>query len=273
MHNYKEYGVSHELHAVICPPAGIFRDISFQDKTLRDNYDDLVNQWDEPWSNQPFLIPHFAVPRPNYYVGLSLTAFSADQRDKLSIISSGKTSFLLTSLMYFPFLTCEIKAPNEGIEAAENQNGYSMLVAVRAMVELFRAAKLEHTCSGHIMAFSMSYNHEWAYIFAYYPILDGAKTTIYRRKVYKYLLSPDDTDDTTRAWNFVRNVYQEWAPQHVSRLRRAIDAIDFSGPLTVTDADVMSVDTDRTVNANGDSRRRTTLEQHAEQRSPKRRRK
>lgn len=266
LHSRNERAISHELYPIVCPPAGIVRDISFNDSTLQSRYDDLVDHWDEPWSNSPSLLPRLAVPRPDYCVGFSEEAFEDDQRAKLDTIASERTTFMPTSLMYLPFLTCEVKGKNDGIEIAENQNGYSMLVTVRATVELFRTAKLEHNCSGHIMAFSISYNHEQAYIYAYYPVLDGNKTTIYRRKVYRYQLAPDETEDTTRAWNFVRNVYEEWVPRHLPRLREAIDAIDPSVLFPEPDPELMSVDSDRGANATG----RAASEQPAGQRSPKR---
>lgn len=200
LHGENKRRIIQELHPIVCPSAGYFRDISFEDKTVRKKYDLIVHEWSEPWSNYPSLLPGFSIPRPSYCVGFSWDAFSEDQHDKLSIIADNRTPFMLTTLMYFPFFTCEVKSTNESLSDAENQNGYSMLIAVRSMVELFRDARAENTCSGHIMALSMSYNHEMVYIYAYYPIVDGERTVIYRRKVYKSLLK--EMEDTTQLYDF-----------------------------------------------------------------------
>lgn len=226
LHGENKRGIIQELHPVICPSAGVLRDINFKDKTLRERYDLVVNQWSEPWSNYSSLLPEFCVPLPDYCVGFSWKAFSKDQLGKLNIIADNRTSFKPTTRMYFPFLTCEVTSAFGPLGDAENQNGYSMLIAVRSIVELFRGAKTENTCSGHIMAFSMSYNHEMAYIYAYYPIVDGERTVVYRRKVYKSLLK--EMKDTTQLYGFFRNLYERWAPRLLSRLREAIDAIDIN---------------------------------------------
>lgn len=290
LHMQNERGVSHELHGVLCPSAGILGDLNFEDETLRETYDNLVNQWDESWSQQPAILERFKTAKPDYCVGFFWKAFRDDQRKKLKLISSEGTTVMPTTRMYFPFLTCEVKAPLQPLEAAENQNGYSMLATIRSLVKLFRAAKREHTCSGHIMAFSMSYNHAQVLIFAYYPIVDGEKTKIFRRRVYRYSLSPDDTEDTAQAWNFIRNVYEIWSPKHLRRIREAIDAIDFNTPVPNTQnvpaslaqindqnptaprhPDAMSVDNDSAAaSASENQGSRPAPEQHTEQPSPKR---
>ncbi|OJD33788.1 uncharacterized protein BKCO1_27000117 [Diplodia corticola] len=283
MHMQNERGVAQEMSAVVCPSAGALGDRSSSDKKLKETYSYLVNLWDQPWERS-VLAPVFTKPpQPDYCVGFSRKAFSQSQRDTLTIMASEKTTFMQANRMYFPFLTCEVKAPTESIEVADNQNGYSMLVAVRSMVDLFRAAKTDFTGSGHIMAFSISYNHEWVYIHAYYPILDGEETTIYRRKVYKYNLSPDETTDTRRSWNFVRNVYEIWAPRLRDRLRDAIDAVAFNmvHPSTQAasepsaqshvrrstaprDPDAMSIATDGASNASPATTRRAASEHDTE---------
>ncbi|KAK4031685.1 hypothetical protein C8A01DRAFT_41869, partial [Parachaetomium inaequale] len=50
--------------------------------------------------------------------------------------------FMATYYMYFPLLACEVKCGAAALEIADRQNAYSMTLAVRGIVELFRAVKL-----------------------------------------------------------------------------------------------------------------------------------
>lgn len=223
LHGENKADIIRELHPIICPTAGYFRDIS-EDQTLWEQYSLLRHECSERWMNYQSPLPGLPVPRPDYYVGFSWTAFSKDQRDKLDAIADDKISFKPTSAMYFPFLTCEALSSYESLSKAENRNCYSMLIAVRSMVEVFRKAKTENAYSGCIMAFSLSHDHAMAYIHAHYPIIDGERTTIYRQNVYKLLLN--DMDYPAQLWDFVRNLYEIWAPRLFSRLNEAIDAIE-----------------------------------------------
>ena len=45
--------------------------------------------------------------------------------------------------MYFLFLTCKVKYSAAALDVADQQNAYSMTLAVRAVVELFRLVKRE----------------------------------------------------------------------------------------------------------------------------------
>jgi hypothetical protein len=50
--------------------------------------------------------------------------------------------------MYFPFLTCEMKCGAVALDIADRQNAYSMTLAVRGIVKLFRAVKREEDVNG-----------------------------------------------------------------------------------------------------------------------------
>jgi hypothetical protein len=50
---------------------------------------------------------------------------------------------MATYYMYFPFLTCEVKCGAAALDIADRQNAHSMTLAVRGIVELFRAVKRE----------------------------------------------------------------------------------------------------------------------------------
>ncbi|KAK0703378.1 Hsp70 protein-domain-containing protein [Lasiosphaeria miniovina] len=84
---------------------------------------------------------------PDYSVGFRREAFTEDRLSKLSPFIgdwisgdwiSGDLSFLMaTYLMYFPFLTCEVKYGAAALDTADRQNAHSMTIAARAVIELF----------------------------------------------------------------------------------------------------------------------------------------
>jgi len=67
--------------------------------------------------------------------------------------------FMATYLMYFPFLTCELKCSAAALDIADRQNAYSMTMAVRGIIELFRLVKRENELYQEILAFSPSHDH------------------------------------------------------------------------------------------------------------------
>ncbi|KAK4206103.1 hypothetical protein QBC37DRAFT_242996, partial [Rhypophila decipiens] len=106
----------------------------------------LVESVNEGWNNSiPFTSTR---PQPDYSVGFRREAFTDDQLIKLSpfigdFITGDQSLFMATYYMYFPFLTCEVKCGAAALDIADRQNAHSMTLAVRAIVELFRAVKRE----------------------------------------------------------------------------------------------------------------------------------
>lgn len=219
-----EVNVVHELQDLACPPAEGLADIYVDDDELGKKYRLFVESWGERWSKQ---IPTLgkSAPRPDYCVGFSRNSFRHDQRVELDRNANATMTFRPTSLMCFPFLTCEAKAL-EPIDIAESQNCWSMLIAVRATVRLFETANLQDDINREILAFSVGYNNREVEVHAYYPILDGDTTIIYRREIHFSFLSPDrNSQDPWEGADLVRNVYEIWASKHLDRLHKAIDAI------------------------------------------------
>ncbi|KAL1622279.1 hypothetical protein SLS56_008812 [Neofusicoccum ribis] len=221
-----EMAVIRALQNLVCPEAEDLAVLHLDDDGLAENYDLFADFWNEQWAKQPQVLPGFGTPKPNYCVGFSLSAFTEEQRRKLDILSSEKTVLMPARFMYFPFLTCEVKSWQQSLDLADNQNAHNIYVAVQAMVELFRMAKRENSVNGQILAFSVSYNHSQVAWYAYYPVIEGEKTDIYRRPLFKVFLSPDDDPNSWKSWHLARNLYELWAPDLYSRLCKAIDAVE-----------------------------------------------
>ena len=80
-------------------------------------------------------------PQPDFATGLKSSVFTSEQLQKLqpSIGDWQTTSRLVvTDVMYFPFLTSEVKCGNEALNIADRQNAYSAAVAANAVIELYR---------------------------------------------------------------------------------------------------------------------------------------
>ncbi|POR31095.1 Hypothetical protein TPAR_08665 [Tolypocladium paradoxum] len=66
---------------------------------------------------------------------------------------------MATYYIYFPFLTYEVKCGAATLDIADRQNAHSMTLAVRGIVELFRAIKREDEVNRKILGFSVSHDH------------------------------------------------------------------------------------------------------------------
>jgi hypothetical protein len=104
----------------------------------------LIESTNEGWSNSIPITPTRL--QPNYAVGFRRTAFTEDQLKKLLLFVGGlleKSYFIATYYMYLPFLTCEVKCGAAALDIADRQNAYSITIAVRGVVDLFRLVKRE----------------------------------------------------------------------------------------------------------------------------------
>ncbi|KIV98499.1 uncharacterized protein PV09_09701 [Verruconis gallopava] len=141
---------------------------------------------------------------------------------------------MATYYIYFPFLTCEVKCGAAALDIADRQNAYSMTLAVRATIELFRLVGREMELHRKILAFSISHDHTSVRIYGHYPVVDGKDTKYYRHPIHKFDFTALDGKEKWTAYKFTRNVYEVRMPNHFKRLCSAIDQIpadlDFSVP-------------------------------------------
>ncbi|KAB2573767.1 hypothetical protein DBV05_g7591 [Lasiodiplodia theobromae] len=223
-----EVMVIHELHDLVCPPAERLHAIYFEDERLSTIYKKFVDYRDEPWTQPSQLIAGFPDPKPDYCVGFNDEAFDEVELYVLATVPNIMSSFTAAGNIYFPFLTCEAKAPKEWVKYAENQNAYAMMVAVSSTFDLFQAAGMEHSVHRKVLGFSISYNDSVVVVDGYYPVVTGQGLSIYRTRRIKMSIPPTDSD-TRRSWRFVRNIYEVWAPQHLASLKKAIKAVQSIG--------------------------------------------
>lgn len=197
----------------------------------------LIESLNEGWNNS---VPLTGTrPQPDYSVGFRRQAFSDDQLSKLlpfigNWISGDQSYFMATYLMYFPFLSCEVKCGAAALDTADRQNAHTMTLAARAIVELFRLIKRESELQRQILAFSISHDHQSVRIYGEYPVINGKDTKYYRHLIRRFDFTELDGKEKWTAYRFTKNVYDEWMPQHLERIRSAIDQLpsnlDFDVP-------------------------------------------
>lgn len=130
--------------------------------------------------------------------------------------------------MYFPFLTCEVKCGAAALDIADRQNAHSMTIAVRGIVELYRAVKREKELNQEIIAFSISHDHSAVRIYGHYAVIDKGETTFYRHPIKKFDFTSEEGADKWTAYKFTKNVYDMWMPTHLRRICSAIDQLSSS---------------------------------------------
>lgn len=196
----------------------------------------LVEGVDQPWDcAQPLVAPR---PQPDYSVGFGRVAFTQAQLDRLGphtadgTRSDCESPFMGTRLMYFPFLTCEVKCGDQALAIADRQNAHSMTLAVRGVVELFRLVGRESELSHRILAFSISHDDNNVRIYGHYPVVQvNDPVKYYRHKIHAYDFTVLNGRDKWTAYRIVRYIYDKWMPHHLESICSAIDGLTVPTPL------------------------------------------
>ena len=180
------------------------------------------------------------LPQPDYSVGFGRSAFTEEQLDKLKPFvgepgSKLTTYFMATTRMYFPFLTCEVKCGAVALDIADRQNAQSMSMALRALVVLFRSVKREKELDWKPLAFSISHDHRSVRIYGHYPVMEGAKTTFWRKEIHSFGFTDSNGKERWTAYKFVKNIYDHHSTKFHRLICSAIDdlptdIIDYDHP-------------------------------------------
>ena len=173
-------------------------------------------------------------PKPDYTAGLLRKAFTEEEIGKLQNYASLERPFLFTPNLCFPFLICEAKTGQEGIDKADRQNIHSASIAVRAIIELYKAAfgttypDRINELYGQVLAFSVSHNNRLVNLYGHYAVLSDDSTRkpkFHRYDIAMFSLTMSKGADRYKAYNFVRNVYEEFAPEHRKRIKDAVASL------------------------------------------------
>jgi hypothetical protein len=131
--------------------------------------------------------------------------------------------FISIYYMYFSFLIYEVKCGATALDIADQQNTYSMTMAVRGIVKLFRLMKHEKELYREILAFLVSYDYRIMRIYGHYPVINGNKTIFYRHLIHEFSFMALDGKEKWTAYKFTKNVYDKWMPTYLKRICLVID--------------------------------------------------
>ena len=167
-------------------------------------------------------------PKPDLAIGISASAFSEEEVAKLKNHTAPERPTLFTDHMYFPFLLCEVKCGNEGINRADRQNMHSSSLAVKAIVELFQALDSNQAAQlhGQILVFSVSHDNERVKLYGHFPVLEGDRTAFYRYPIASFDLNFEENQGRKRTHDFVRAIYRTFFPEHVNRVRTVLSKME-----------------------------------------------
>ena len=195
------------------------------------NLEHVVDEVNADWYNQCVLKgPRL---RPDLAIGLSSSAFTEEEIDKLKRYTSVDNWTQVTTQMFFPFLMCEVKCGREGLDIADRQNMHSCSVAVRALLRIEQEAdkyrpekemeKRTDNLNGQVLIFSISHDQQDARLYGHYATVQREKWTYYRYRIRKFDLT--DNNSLLAIHNFVRNILKSHLPGHVRRLKDALVAL------------------------------------------------
>ncbi|KAI9888820.1 MAG: hypothetical protein M1814_006223 [Vezdaea aestivalis] len=179
-------------------------------------------------------------PRPDYVAGLQRKAFTKTEIEKLQNYTTIERPFLFTPNLSFPFLICEAKTGLVGMDNAHRQNIHSGSIAVAAIITLYQNAfrKDSDEVKGlfsKILVFTISHDHTTAKLFGHYAIASNSYArgfACYRSEIALHSLTLDEGKDRYKMYNFTINLYREFAPEHLKRIRDAIAELPEPDPRT-----------------------------------------
>lgn len=158
-------------------------------------------------------------PKPDFAIGISSTAFTADEMEKLMLSHTSACPNLFPENMYYPFLICEVKGSGRAIQEAERQSMHSASIAVRAVVQLYQNISAANEVDRKILAFSVAHDNAQVKIFGHFATVEEQKLTFFRCRVY----TADFDTDFAKPYNIIRAIYDVFFPQHLARIKSALD--------------------------------------------------
>ena len=184
------------------------------------DFENLVEGHNDRWLDA--VVFYKKLPQPDRTVAYPLSSFTVAERRKLGLVPECASWFTTRDGMMFPFFTCEVKCGKEALAIADRANTNSMTIALRAVVELHRQAGDVMAVHRRILGFSISHDDGIVRIYAHYPEIEGEKTTYFRSSIREFSYADKDAHDRWTSYTFVRNLYTQFAPDHLQRIKEAI---------------------------------------------------
>ena len=176
-------------------------------------------------------------PRPDLAIGLFSSAFTSEEIDKLDNYTTVDNWTRFTVEMYFPFLTFQVQCGNESLDIADRRNMHSCSTALKALLRIeqeadtYRPEKKLASLDGQILVFSVSHDQKDARLYGHYARVQGEKWTYHRLFINYYNLFPK-RGGILALHNFIQNIFKDFLPIHVQRLKDALAAFPEPGVLS-----------------------------------------
>lgn len=165
---------------------------------------------DEGWNNCQKITQ--TRPQPDSAVGFKVSAFSAEQLEKLQPFLgdlNDKSYFRATYYMLFPFMTREVKRGNIGLDIADRQNAHSHTVALHGLVALFKLFGREQELHGKILTFSIAHDHRTARLYGHRATIEGQNTICWREQIDAFDFTARQGRDRWKCRQFYLNALDE----------------------------------------------------------------
>lgn len=100
-----------------------------------------------------------------------------------------------------------------------------MTIAVRSVIELYKAVKREKELDRKILAFSISHDHRSVRIYGHYAVINNNQTTFYRHPIQALDITIKGGKDKWTTCKFTKHIYNVWMPIHLKRICSAVDQL------------------------------------------------
>ncbi|KAK6442642.1 Aquaporin-1 [Oleoguttula sp. CCFEE 5521] len=180
-------------------------------------------------------------PKPDFTVGLRRSAFRNEEFEKLENYGTPQNPFYFTPDLSLPFLIFEAKTGRTGIDLADTQNIHSASIVTKAIVSMYvtsfgREHEEPNDLLGRVLVFTVSHKKRMVNLYGHYAVagMNSSDDTgdqlvglfqYFRYDIAMFSLSTYDGRGRFRAYNFVENLYDRFAPQHLERIREAIGSV------------------------------------------------
>ena len=162
-------------------------------------------------------------PKPDFVAGISPSAFTREEKEKLKMNHTSACPNLFPENMYFPFLICEVKGSDRPIQEAERQAMHSASIAARAVIQLYRKISSAEQLNRQILTISVSHNNTTIKVFGHFAHIDNEHITFFRHRIYAADFAADFASrDWAKAYKITRGIYDQFFPKHLERVASAL---------------------------------------------------
>ena len=162
-------------------------------------------------------------PKPDFVAGISPSAFTREEKEKLKMNHTSACPNLFPENMYFPFLICEVKGSDRPIQEAERQAMHSASIAARAVIQLYRKISSAEQLNRQILTISVSHNNTTIKVFGHFAHIDNEHITFFRHRIYAADFAADFASrDWAKAYRITRGIYDHFFPKHLDRIASAL---------------------------------------------------